>query len=93
MVTSTMMTLIEHNKRVISQLNVASPQTIEKHLGYHDIDCRFFHLVDELFLCCQIGFDSFSLGNCRILATLSVDTDHLVVDIFFSPVQLNVHLA
>lgn len=90
MISSAMMTLIEDHEGVISQFDVASPEAVQKHLRNHDSDCSFFHLVQKFFFACKISFNPFSLGDCGIFASFSVNTDHLVMQIFFSPVELNI---
>jgi hypothetical protein len=89
-VPSTVMALIENDKGVVSQLDVPPPQTVEKHLRDHHSYGSFLHLVDELLFGCKVGLNSSSLGRCRVLRSLPMDTNNLVADVLFAPVQLDV---
>lgn len=48
MIAGTMMTLIENNKRKIGDFDIASPETIEKHLSNHHKDSTLLEHVQDL---------------------------------------------
>lgn len=90
MVPPTVMTLIEHHKRIVRQLYVTPTQTIQKHLGYHHSYSSLFHLVQKLFLCRQVSLNPLSSSNSGVLTPFPVHTNHLIVQVLFTPFELNI---
>jgi len=88
MVTVTVVAFIKHHKRIISQLDVPSPQAIEEHLRNHYGDGGLLHLIQKLLPVVHVGLNSFSLGDSLVIIPFSVNTNDLIGNILRFPVQL-----
>ena len=93
MVASAVVALIEHHKRVIRDLDVASPQAVEEHLRDHHRYGGLLHLIEEGLARGHVALYAFSLGDGLVFVLLAVDADHLAVQVLHLPVQLDVLVA
>ena len=92
MIPTAMMALIEDHKGIVSQFDVPSPETVQKHLRYHAGYSSLLHCINILLFGCKIGLNSLSFGNSLVLSPLPMHTNHLIMYILLIPVQLYVIL-